>query len=108
LLSGRTAGEAGPRTRPELLVGGGGSSAEVEARLVFFATHLTQPDTVHGTGRRKADLILAEVLVEMGLSFAISETAAPVKGVAYRTAVGSAGILGGGRSYGVERSRNAP
>jgi transposase len=40
-------------------------SAEVEARLVPFAAHLTQLDTVHGIARRTAEVILAEVGLDM-------------------------------------------
>jgi transposase len=40
-------------------------SAEVEARLVPFAAHLAQLDTVHGIARRTAEVILAEVGVDM-------------------------------------------
>jgi transposase len=40
-------------------------SAEVETRLVPFAAPLTQLDTVHGIARRTAEVILAEVGVDM-------------------------------------------
>jgi transposase len=40
-------------------------SAEVEARLVPFGAHLTQLDTIPGIDRRTAEVVLAEVGVDM-------------------------------------------
>jgi transposase len=40
-------------------------SAEVDGRLIPFAAPLTQLDTVHGIARRTAEVILAEVGVDM-------------------------------------------
>ncbi len=42
-------------------------SAEIEARLVPFATELTQLDTIHGIARRTAEVMIAEIGVDMSL-----------------------------------------